>query len=144
MFTGIIETIGQIIEIKEEGTNKHFTVESAISNEFKIDQSVAHNGCCLTVVELEGNKHTVTAIKETLDKTNLGDWKVADIVNIERCMPAHGRFDGNIVQGHVDQTAESGTPVVLEPIIKPRIRGVHGPVLQRGFNTRVLRYSIDK
>lgn len=106
MFTGIIETIGQIIEIKEEGTNKHFTVESAISNEFKIDQSVAHNGCCLTVVELEGNKHTVTAIKETLDKTNLGDWKVADIVNIERCMPAHGRFDGHIVQGHVDQTAE--------------------------------------
>jgi len=105
MFTGIIETVGKIISIKEDGTNKDFVIESKITNEFKIDQSVAHNGCCLTVVALDDNKHTVTAIKETLDKTNLGQWKVGDIVNIERCMPAHGRFDGHIVQGHVDQTA---------------------------------------
>lgn len=105
MFTGIIETVGKIISIQEEGTNKHFVVESRFSNELKVDQSVAHNGCCLTVVELKDNTHTVTAIKETLDKTNLGDWEIGTHVNIERCMPAHGRFDGHIVQGHVDQTA---------------------------------------
>lgn len=105
MFTGIIETIGTIESIREEGTNKHFTLSSPITHELKIDQSVAHDGVCLTVVAIHHNQYTVTAIKETLDKTNLSGWKVGQKVNIERCMPAHGRFDGHIVQGHVDTTA---------------------------------------
>lgn len=105
MFTGIIETLGTIREVKEEGTNRRFTVESAISSELKIDQSVAHSGVCLTVVEVKGNLHTVVAVEETLSKTNLGQWSVGSIVNLERCMLNNGRFDGHIVQGHVDQTA---------------------------------------
>lgn len=107
MFTGIIETIGTVKNIVAEGTNLHFTIQSPISNELKIDQSVSHNGVCLTVVALDAanTTHTVTAIHETLIKTNLGNWQVGSIVNIERCMPANGRFDGHIVQGHVDQTA---------------------------------------
>ncbi len=107
MFTGIIETVGTVKNIVAENTNLHFTIQSAISNELKIDQSVSHNGVCLTVVELDAvnNTHTVTAIHETLVKTNLGNWQTDSIVNIERCMPANGRFDGHIVQGHVDQTA---------------------------------------
>lgn len=107
MFTGIIETVGTVTNIEAEGTNLHFTINSAISNELKIDQSVSHNGVCLTVVALDAanSTHTVTAIHETLIKTNLGNWQTGSIVNIERCMPANGRFDGHIVQGHVDQTA---------------------------------------
>lgn len=107
MFTGIIETVGTVKNIVAEGTNLHFTIQSAISSELKIDQSVSHNGVCLTVVALDAvnNTHTVTAIHETLVKTNLGNWQTDSIVNIERCMPANGRFDGHIVQGHVDQTA---------------------------------------
>ncbi|MGV3596256.1 MAG: riboflavin synthase [Bacteroidota bacterium] len=107
MFTGIIETIGTVKNIVAEGTNLHFTIQSPISNQLKIDQSVSHNGVCLTVVALDAanTTHTVTAIHETLIKTNLGNWQVGSIVNIERCMPANGCFDGHIVQGHVDQTA---------------------------------------
>lgn len=107
MFTGIIETIGTVKNIVAEGTNLHFTIQSPISNQLKIDQSVSHNGVCLTVVALDAanTTHTVTAIHETLIKTNLGNWQVGSIVNIERCMPANGRFDGHIVQGHIDQTA---------------------------------------
>ena len=105
MFTGIIETLGIVKNIKQDQTNIHFDIESSISNELKIDQSVSHNGVCLTVVEISGNKHTVTAIEETLNKTNLGNLQVGDIVNLERCTQANGRFDGHIVQGHVDQTA---------------------------------------
>lgn len=103
MFTGIIEVPGEIIDIRKEGTNVHFDVKSSISPEMKIDQSVAHSGTCLTVVKLEGDVHTVTAIDETLQKTNLGDWTIGTQVNLERCMVANGRFDGHIVQGHVDQ-----------------------------------------
>lgn len=106
MFTGIIETLGKLVALEKEGTNIHFTFESPISAEFKIDQSIAHNGVCLTVVGLEGNNHTVTAIDETLKRTNLGQLEVGSEVNIERCMPADGRFDGHIVQGHVDQLGE--------------------------------------
>ena len=106
MFTGIIETPGEVVGITKEGTNVHFDIKSSISEELKIDQSVAHSGVCLTVVKLEGDVHTVTAIDETLQKTNLGDWEVGTIVNIERCMVANGRFDGHIVQGHVDQIGE--------------------------------------
>ncbi len=105
MFTGIIETTGQLIEKIKDGSNIHFTFQSPISQELKIDQSVAHNGVCLTVVKLGSNQHTVTAIDETLQKTNLGLLQTGDTVNLERCMPAHGRFDGHLVQGHVDDTA---------------------------------------
>ena len=105
MFTGIIETLGIVKRITKEQSNIHFEIESSISNELKIDQSVSHNGVCLTVVKLHENGHTVTAIEETLKKTNLGELNEGDIVNLERCTQANGRFDGHIVQGHVDQTA---------------------------------------
>ena len=105
MFTGIIEQIGHITAIKKEGENIHFTVQSSIANELKIDQSVAHNGACLTVVSINDDEYTVTAIHETLEKTNLGEWKVGTKVNLERCMQMNGRLDGHIVQGHVDTTA---------------------------------------
>lgn len=104
MFTGIIEALATITAIEQENTNIHYTLTCPFTQELKIDQSVAHNGCCLTVVAIEGSTYTVTAIQETLQKTNLGTWKVGDKVNIERCMPMHGRLDGHIVQGHVDTT----------------------------------------
>jgi len=103
MFTGIIEDLGNVISIKKEQENIHFTFESNITSELKIDQSVSHNGVCLTVIEIENNKYTVTAIKETLEKTNLNDLKQGDIVNLERAMKLGARLDGHIVQGHVDQ-----------------------------------------
>jgi len=105
MFTGIIETLGKITDLQHEQGNLHITVESAIASELKIDQSVSHNGVCLTVVALADGKHTVTAIDETLNKTNLGQLKTGDLVNLERCMQLNARLDGHIVQGHVDQTA---------------------------------------
>lgn len=103
MFTGIIETTGEITKTERDGTNVHFSVKSSLSNELKVDQSVAHNGVCLTVVSVKDNVHVVTAIDETLQKTNLESWKNGTVVNIERCMVANGRFDGHVVQGHVDQ-----------------------------------------
>lgn len=103
MFTGIIETVGTVKEIKSEGTNLHFTITSHLSNELKIDQSISHNGVCLTVVNLGENEHTVTAVLETLKKSTLGNLKEGDQVNLERCTPVGGRLDGHIVQGHVDQ-----------------------------------------
>lgn len=106
MFTGIIETLGRVTNLKYELDNLHITVESSITNELKIDQSVAHNGVCLTVVNINNNFYTVTAIKETLDKTNIGNLQLSDIVNLERAMKLGDRLDGHIVQGHVDQTAE--------------------------------------
>lgn len=104
MFTGIIETMGEVMDITHDGTNIHFDIKSSISDELKIDQSVAHNGVCLTVVAIENGVHRVTAIKETLDRSELGGWTRGQKVNLERCMPANGRFDGHIVQGHVDET----------------------------------------
>lgn len=106
MFTGIIETLGQIQNIVKDGTNVHFTVQSNICAELKIDQSVAHNGVCLTVVAINENSHTVTAIEETLNKTSLGNLTIGSKVNLERCMQMNARLDGHIVQGHVDQTAK--------------------------------------
>jgi len=106
MFTGIIEQIGVVKSIQRENENIHFTVEASFTGELKIDQSVAHNGCCLTVVSIAGNEYVVTAIQETLNKTNLGGWKPGTKVNLERCMVMNGRLDGHIVQGHVDTTAE--------------------------------------
>jgi riboflavin synthase len=105
MFTGIIETIGIISDIKKDQGNVHLTIQTNITNELKIDQSVAHNGVCLTVVEIFDNKHVVTAIQETINKTTLGFWQIGDKVNIERAMKFGDRLDGHIVQGHVDQTA---------------------------------------
>ncbi len=104
MFTGIIETLGTIQEIKKEKDNIHITMDSTITSELKIDQSVAHNGICLTVVAIKDTLYTVTAIDETIQKTNLSDWKVGDCVNLERAMKLGDRLDGHIVQGHVDQT----------------------------------------
>lgn len=104
MFTGIIETIGSISKVVREGSNVHFTIESALSNELKIDQSVAHNGVCLTVVACDEVSHVVTAIQETLDRTSLGSWQVGSKVNIERSLRPDSRLDGHLVQGHVDTT----------------------------------------
>jgi riboflavin synthase len=103
MFTGIIESVGTLARIVEVGTNKHFLFDSGISSELKIDQSVSHNGVCLTVTKVVDNQHWVTAIDETLQKSNLNDLKEGEKVNLERCMIANGRFDGHVVQGHVDQ-----------------------------------------
>jgi len=108
MFTGIIETLGKVISIKKEKENVHFEINTTIFSELQIDQSIAHNGTCLTIVKLDKNKktYTVTAIKETLEKTNLGLLKVGDIVNLERAMILNTRLDGHIVQGHVDQVGK--------------------------------------
>lgn len=105
MFTGIIEALGKVSTIRSEGSNVHFTFTSPISDELAIDQSVAHNGVCLTVVDCGGGYHTVTAIEETLRRTNLGQLKEGTLVNLERAMLSNGRLDGHIVQGHVDLTA---------------------------------------
>jgi riboflavin synthase len=104
MFTGIIETIGRVSNLKKDQDNLEIIIESDLSNELKIDQSVAHNGVCLTVVAVTEGTHTVTAISETLNKSNLGKIKKGDLLNLERCMQMNGRLDGHIVQGHVDQT----------------------------------------
>jgi riboflavin synthase len=105
MFTGIIEEKGIITDIISTGTNKTFWIESPISTELKIDQSVAHSGVCLTVEETRDGRHRITAIEETLKKTNLGSWKKNTVVNLERCLQINGRLDGHIVQGHVDAVA---------------------------------------
>jgi len=107
MFTGIVEALGTIIAVRPEGTNRHFTVATPFAAELQIDQSVAHDGVCLTVVAVDAaaGTHVVTAIDETLQKTNLGQWAPGRRVNLERCLAANGRFDGHIVQGHVDLTA---------------------------------------
>ena len=106
MFTGIIESLGEIVDINEELDNIHFTVRSEISPELKIDQSLSHSGVCLTVVDIENNCHTVTAVKETLDKSALKNLKKGDIFNLERAMKMGGRLDGHLVQGHVDDIAK--------------------------------------
>src|SRR4249919_3944380 len=105
MFTGIVETMGEVIALEKKGANLNFQIRSKISHELKIDQSVSHNGVCLTVIKTEGDTHTVTAIDETLQKTNLGSLKIHDPVNLERSLLMNGRIDGHLVQGHVDQTA---------------------------------------
>ena len=104
MFTGIIETTGTVKEVISSGSNRTFWIESTLSDEFRVDQSVSHSGVCLTVEEVKGNRHRVTAIDETLQKTNLGSWLEGSLVNIERCLPINGRLDGHFVQGHVDCT----------------------------------------
>jgi len=115
MFTGIIEKTGVVVDIRKEQTNIHFTIQTELAKEMKIDQSMAHDGVCLTVVEVDysKNQYVVTAIQETLDKTNLSFWKIGYEVNLERSMSMENRFDGHIVQGHIDQTAEC-TKVIEE------------------------------
>ena len=105
MFTGIIETLGTVALIEKESNNLNITIESSFTNELKIDQSVAHNGICLTVVAISGSQYVVTAVQETADKTAIGTWKQGDSINLERGMKLGDRLDGHIVQGHVDQTA---------------------------------------
>jgi riboflavin synthase len=102
MFTGIIEEVANVVKIEKEAENVHFSIKAKMTSELKIDQSVAHNGCCLTVINIQNDIYTVTAIQETLDKTNLNEWKIGTPVNLERCMQMNGRLDGHIVQGHVD------------------------------------------
>jgi len=104
MFTGIVEDLGKVTQVEQDGDNIHFTIKAAFTPELKIDQSIAHNGACLTVVGIEDDRYTVTAIQETLDKTNLGAVVEGTEVNLERCMVAGARLDGHMVQGHVDQT----------------------------------------
>ena len=104
MFTGIIEQLGVVKNIEKEGENINFTITAPFTNELKVDQSVAHNGCCLTVVKIVDDSYVVTAIQETLNKTSLGDWELGTEVNLERCTLMNGRLDGHIVQGHVDTT----------------------------------------
>lgn len=103
MFTGIIEQLGEVVKLGKERSNLHITIKAGFTSELQIDQSIAHNGACLTVVNIKGSEYTVTAIQETLDKTNLNDIEEGDQVNLERCMQMNGRIDGHIVQGHVDQ-----------------------------------------
>jgi riboflavin synthase len=105
MFTGIIEALGTVEKIEKDRSNIHFTLASAISNALKVDQSLSHNGVCLTVVEAKGGNHVVTAVDETLRRSNLGNWRVGSLVNLERCLPIGGRLDGHLVQGHVDAVA---------------------------------------
>ncbi|HSR37338.1 MAG TPA: hypothetical protein VLL95_00385, partial [Phnomibacter sp.] len=105
MFTGIIEQTGVVLDVFDTGTNRSFLIGSGLSGQLKVDQSVSHSGVCLTVEKLEEGSHQVTAIAETLSKTNLGQWQKGRIVNLERCVPMNGRLDGHLVQGHVDATA---------------------------------------
>ncbi len=106
MFTGIIESSAEVQKIERTGTNVQFTLETSIAKELKVDQSLAHNGVCLTVTSVDGNCYQVTAISETLNRTNLGSLQMGDRVNLERCLAANGRLDGHIVQGHVDGIGE--------------------------------------
>ena len=111
MFTGIIEQLAVVKKVIKEAENLHVTLEAPFTHELKIDQSVAHNGICLTVVHIDGQEYTVTAIRETIEKTNIGHWEIGTKVNVERCMQMNGRLDGHIVQGHVDVT---GTCIAIE------------------------------
>ncbi|MCY7409115.1 MAG: riboflavin synthase [Chitinophagales bacterium] len=105
MFTGIIETAGKVIDLKEEGSNKRFTIGSSISAELKIDESISHDGVCLTIVGVKGNQHEVIAVEETLQRSIIGNWNIKTEINIERALLANQRLDGHIVQGHVDDVA---------------------------------------
>ena len=114
MFTGIIECLGKIVSIEKQGTNSVFWVSSPLANELKIDQSLSHNGVCLTIESIKDSLHRVTAIEETLRKTNLNHWKVDSLVNLERCTQMNGRLDGHIVQGHTDTTAICTKAIALD------------------------------
>jgi riboflavin synthase len=114
MFTGIIESLGEITSLRKEGSNLRVEIKASLKDQLKVDQSVAHNGICLTVEQITPNSYEVVAVKETIDKSNLGTWNVGQKVNLERCMQMNGRLDGHIVQGHVDETAKVSSVVVEE------------------------------
>ena len=134
MFTGIIETMGEVIAIAQEGTNLSISISSEIIEELELDQSVAHNGICLTVVAIEKNWYTVTAIKETFDKTTIGSLRVGDKINLERALKLGDRLDGHLVQGHVDQTA-----------ICTNIKEVEGSwIFSFNYNPNSLNITIEK
>lgn len=148
MFTGIIETLAVVKQIAKENSNVHFTFSSDITQQLKVDQSVAHNGVCLTVTAIKGSEYTVTAIEETLRRSNLGDLKIGTMVNLERCMPANGRFDGHIVQGHVDTTAtckeikdlKGSFEFVFEyPICEKNVTVEKGSITVNGVSLTVVR-----
>lgn len=114
MFTGIIESLGEITSLKKEGSNLRVEIKASLKDQLNVDQSVAHNGICLTVEKITPSSYEVVAVKETIDKSNLGTWNVGQKVNLERCMQMNGRLDGHIVQGHVDETAKVSSVVVEE------------------------------
>ncbi|HNV98939.1 MAG TPA: riboflavin synthase [Chitinophagales bacterium] len=134
MFTGIIEASGKVIDLQQESGNRHFTIQSAISHELRVDQSVSHNGVCLTVVHVNADTHTVTAIDETLKRSNLGALHIGDQINLERCMQMNGRLDGHIVQGHVDTTAQ----------LKQVEESEGSWLLTFGFDPQFSKYIVDK
>lgn len=134
MFTGIIEASGKVIDLQQESGNRHFTIQSAISHELRVDQSVSHNGVCLTVVHVDADTHTVTAIDETLKRSNLGALHIGDQINLERCMQMNGRLDGHIVQGHVDTTAQ----------LKQVEESEGSWLLTFGFDPQFSKYIVDK
>ena len=134
MFTGIIEASGKVIDLQQESGNRHFTIQSAISHELRVDQSVSHNGVCLTVVHVDADTHTVTAIDETLKRSNLGALHIGDQINLERCMQMNGRLDGHIVQGHVDTTAQ----------LKQLEESEGSWLLTFGFDPQFSKYIVDK
>ena len=152
MFTGIIEAFGTITQLEKENENVHISLESLLTPELKIDQSVAHNGVCLTVVKIEGAVYTVTAIKETIHKTNLSTWAVGDKINLERAMKLGARLDGHIVQGHVDQvgtctgvTEEGGSwffDFEYDPVLK-NITIEKGSITVNGTSLTVVNSGIN-
>lgn len=137
MFTGIIEATGEIKKIIREGENLHITVEAPFTNELKVDQSVAHNGVCLTVVDIKENQYTVTAVDETLQRSNLSKLSVGTELNLERCMKLGARLDGHIVQGHVDTTAEVTKVIEQDGSNKYyfRIKNANQPTVEKGSIT---------
>ena len=152
MFTGIIESIGLIKAIQKQGENYHYTVTSDISKELKIDQSVAHNGVCLTITSCNNLDHKVTAIKETIQKTNMSHWKIGQIVNLERCLKIGERLDGHMVQGHVDDTIkcssiceEGGSwRIAFEgKNINPRLIVDKGSICINGVSLTVVKVAKD-
>lgn len=152
MFTGIIEAFGTITQLVKEEENVHISLESPLTQELKIDQSVAHNGVCLTVVKIDGNEYTVTAIKETIDKTNLSTWRVGDKVNLERAMQLGARLDGHIVQGHVDQIGsctgvkEEGGSWVFDFEYDPSLKNItieKGSITVNGTSLTVVNSGIN-
>ena len=151
MFTGIVEATGRVEKIEQEGTNVHFTLSCPFNSELKIDQSLAHDGVCLTVVECSNECYVVTAIDETMQKTSLGDWSVGDNVNLERCMKMGDRFDGHMVQGHVDTTgklvdvkSQDGSHVLTieHPVTDEWLTVPKGSVTVNGISLTVVE-SID-
>ncbi|MFT6815068.1 MAG: riboflavin synthase [Sphingobacteriales bacterium] len=152
MFTGIIESLGILKSLEKEGTNVHFTFQSSISPELKVDQSLSHNGVCLTVTGIEGNVHKVTAVAETMEKSNLGQLKVGAQVNLERCMIANGRFDGHIVQGHVDECAtcigvddQQGSTIFTFKLLKKSLLFVEkGSITINGISLTIFNCTEDQ